>query len=380
MKDFISSQEASSLICLPSQSDPDICDDIAHEGMLIGLTERLNLPFMLHPQDLVNPHILICGMTGGGKTFLARSIISRAHAQCGFNFLVIDFTGEYSAAAMAVGAISSQPEDAFGKDQCSVYMDLRALPESEKIDAAARAFDAAARAMRVRRSARQVFILIDEAWKLIDKNRGLETIIREGRKYSVGLITSSQILHDTSQSILSNMATIFIFKTTNARSLDAFSKSFGLSDKELARVADLDRGSCIAVQLRRSGARSVFVIRKVISIRETEPISIMGRMSMKISVTEFDSLVADLCGEEKISALREKAPGGQIGLADLIIAMMDSGADRRRMLPRLQKIGFGNSELADAFAVAIHLRETQSGIAPGTSRAGFLAGDANGSK
>ncbi len=380
MKDLISSHEASSLICLPSQSEPDICENADHEGMLIGLSERLNLPVMLHPQDLVNPHMLICGMTGGGKTFLARSIISRAHAQCGFNFIVIDFTGEYSGIAEAIGASSSQPQDAFGKEQCSVYINLHSIPEPKKIDAASNAFDAAAGAMRSRRSSRQVFILIDEAWKLIEKNRSLETIIREGRKYSVGLITSSQLLHDTSQSILSNMATIFIFKTTNARSLDTFSKSFGLSDQELARVADLDRGSCIAIQLRRSGARSVFVIKNVIGIRDTEQISIMGRISMKISVTEFDALVADLCGEGKIAALREQAQASQIGLADLIRAMMENGADRRRVLPRLQRMGFSNAELADAFSAAMHMVESRASARDATNVAAARMGDVNGSK
>ena len=104
MKDLISSQEVSGLVCLPSQCEPDICYDAGHEGILIGVTERLRLPFMLHPEDLVNPHILICGMTGGGKTFLARSIASRAYAECDFNLLIIDFT--------SIANLKELPDDA----------------------------------------------------------------------------------------------------------------------------------------------------------------------------------------------------------------------------------------------------------------------------
>ena len=354
MKDLISSQEVSGLVCLPPQCEPDICYDAGHEGILIGVTERLRLPFMLHPEDLVNPHILICGMTGGGKTFLARSIASRAYAECGFNLLIIDFTGEYFGIAGLIGTAASHPRDVFDKDQCSAYLDLHSLPEREKIDAASDAFDIAAKAMRTRKSARQIFILIDEAWKLIEKNMGLEIIIREGRKYGVGLITSSQLLHDTSQNILSNMATVFVFKTTNSGSLSSLSKCFGLDDRQLGRVADLGRGSCMAIQLRRSGARDAFVVKEVIGIRDTELISIRGKMDMRISVTEFDGIVAELCGKEKIAKLRAQINGNEISLQDLISAMMENGADRRKVLLRLRKIGFENAQLADSFSAAVH--------------------------
>lgn len=358
LKDLIGSQEISALICLPLQKEPEICSGKGHEGFLIGFTERLNLPLMFHIDDLVNPHMLICGMTGGGKTFLARSIASRA-SSCGFNLLIIDFTGEYSVISKSIEmSQSSDPAHVFGYAQCSVYLDLHNLGEQEKATAASHAFDKAASAMRKRDPTRPAFILIDEAWKLIESSKSLEVIIREGRKYGVGLITSSQLLHDTNQNILSNMATLFIFKTTNAKSLDALSKNFGLLGDEVSRIVDLDRGSCLAIQLRRSGARNAFVVKRVAGVRDTSIVSIDGaKMSVKMSVTEFEEMVASLCGRETATMVMADVKNDAIALRELISKMLDHGAKRRMLLLRLQKMGFGNAELADSFSAAISARD-----------------------
>jgi AraC-like DNA-binding protein len=200
-----------------------------------------------------------------------------------------------------------------------------------------------------------VMILIDEAWKLIEKNRGLETVVREGRKYGVGLITSSQLLHDTNTNILSNIATVFIFKTTNGKSLETLSKSFNLSEKELRSIQNLDLGSCFVIQLHKSGMRSAFIIRRIIGIRDTHLIKIKtgAGMEIRISVTEFDEMVASLCGRDKSASVKEAIKENGINLPSLVAKLIENGAERREILMKLQKIGFSNSSIADAFSIAI---------------------------
>ena len=236
------------------------------------------MPAFIDFRNLLNPHILICGMTGGGKTYLAKSLFARMHMFSSSNVLLIDFTGEYLEAASNLQIIKSPGlEGLFGEEQGVMYIDLHELSEREKVAKASEIFDKAAELMRKRghKQKNRVMILIDEAWKLIEKNRGLEIIIREGRKYGVGLITSSQLLHDTSANILSNIATIFIFKTTSSKSLETLSKNFNLAEKELKSIQDLDLGSCFVIQLHKSGVRSAFTIRKVIGIRDTNMIRII---------------------------------------------------------------------------------------------------------
>ena len=76
-------------------------------------------------------------------------------------------------------------------------------------------------------------------------------------------------------------------------------------------------------------------------------------MEIGISVTEFDEMVASLCGRSKLVYVKEKVKENCINLPDLVTKLIENGADRRSILLRLQKMGFGNSSIADAFSIAI---------------------------
>ena len=360
MLDLISSESATNLIRVPVSAEPDLESSTSGsiDGTFLGNTIHLNMPAFLNFGNLLNPHILICGMTGGGKTYLAKSLSVRMHLFSGYNMLLIDFTGEYLEVASNLPGINSlEMERLFGEEQGVMYVDLHELPECDKVAKASELFNKAAELMRKRglKHKNGVMILIDEAWKLIEKNKGLEIVIREGRKYGVGLITSSQLLHDTSTNILSNMATIFIFKTTNSKSLETLSKNFNLSEQELQSIQNLDLGSCFVIQLHKSGVRSAFIIRKIMGIRDTHLIRIKtgAGMEIGISVTEFEEMVASLCGRDKLISVKEEIRENSINLPGLVGKLIENGADRREILLKLQKIGFSNSSIADAFSIAI---------------------------
>lgn len=357
--ELINSQNAANLIQIPISQEPSLQESVRNssDGTLLGNSLGLNMPAFLNFGGLINPHILICGMTGSGKTYLAKSLFARMHMFSDSNALLVDFTGEYSDAASNLPLLKpSDMEGLFGEGRGVIYLDLHLLSEKEKVNKASEIFDRAAILMRRRHGQKnRLMILIDEAWKLIEKNKGLEIIIREGRKYGVGLITSSQLLHDISANVLSNTATLFIFKTTNGRSLETLSRSFNLSQSEIRAIQNLDLGSCLVIQLRSSGARSAFIIRKIIGIRDTNLTMIRTGEDMEIgiSVTEFDEMVASLCGRDRLISVREKVRENSISLPDLIAKLIESGADRRLILIRLQKIGFSNSSIADSFAIAM---------------------------
>ena len=179
----MSSESAANLILMPSirRARPgEQCERII-DGTFLGNTNHLNMPAFLNFGNLLNPHILICGMTGGGKTYLAKSLFVRMHMFSGSNILLIDFTGEYLEAASNLPSISPpEMERLFEEEQGVMYVDLHELPEREKIARASELFDRAAELMRKRglRHKSGVMILIDEAWKLIEKNRGA----RDGHK------------------------------------------------------------------------------------------------------------------------------------------------------------------------------------------------------
>ena len=93
----MSSESAANLILMPVSAEPDLESSASGsiDGTFLGNTNHLNMPAFLNFGNLLNPHILICGMTGGGKTYLAKSLFVRMHMFSGSNILLIDFTGEY---------------------------------------------------------------------------------------------------------------------------------------------------------------------------------------------------------------------------------------------------------------------------------------------
>ncbi len=362
MTTTLNSEEISGLMCMPFQGEPDYESTIGSSGagIFVGNSQRFSMPVFINLETALNPHMLICGMTGGGKTFLARSIVTRLHLFSEASVAVIDFTGEYSS---VVSNLSIESDDGisglFGEPGGIFYMGLHGLKEREKVARASDALDHIAETMRTRKSGfnRRVFVLLDEAWKLVENNRGLEVIIREGRKYGVGLITSSQLLHDTNSNILSNIATIFVFKTTNKSSLERLARSYNLSDADLLRIQNLDMGSCFIIQLHKSGARSAFQVRKVIGIRESEMIGINSGINMEIRIEreKLEAAVGALCGTQKSEILRGITESESIELTKLITQLIGHGADRSDVLGEVKKMGFSDSDIADSFSLALNV-------------------------
>lgn len=72
----------------------------------------------------------------------------------------------------------------------------------------------------------KLIIVADEAWKIAQDDRSdLVQILREGRKYSFSIIVASQNPSDISQTILSNVATLAVFRLMHADFRDSLLKS-----------------------------------------------------------------------------------------------------------------------------------------------------------
>ncbi|MCX8162971.1 MAG: DUF87 domain-containing protein [Candidatus Micrarchaeota archaeon] len=72
----------------------------------------------------------------------------------------------------------------------------------------------------------KLLIVADEAWKIAQDDRSdLVQILREGRKYSFAIIVASQNPSDISPTILSNVATLAVFRLMHADFRDSLLKS-----------------------------------------------------------------------------------------------------------------------------------------------------------
>ena len=80
-------------VCIDSMSEPQA--ESNKVGVYLGNTWIYRTPFYLDTTKLVNPHIIVLGMSGSGKTYFLKGILARSRMYNSSNVLVIDWNGEY---------------------------------------------------------------------------------------------------------------------------------------------------------------------------------------------------------------------------------------------------------------------------------------------
>lgn len=329
-------------------------------GIFIGRSRIYSVPFFLDFESLINPHTFILGMSGGGKTFLMKNLLLKARAVLNSTILVIDFTGEYKSALdlqsekelSAIDPLSYMGEDGYR----TLYFNLSGLREEEKIVAAGNILDEIVRTMRLRSldAEERIFILLDEAWKLLKGDRNLEVIIREGRKYKVGLVLASQLIEDLEVPLLASSGTLFIFKIQNKRSLERLSKNYNLDERTVEEVQDLEVGSCLAIQVHKSGVREAFVISKVVGVSMKRYVGIMiSDIMMEIEEERLGAIIRRLASKDPSALISEISGNRSVELHDLVKKLMLLGANRKAILNSLRELGLEDHEVSNAFAFAI---------------------------
>lgn len=352
----------SNLIYLPADFEPDAFKDYEAclKGVLIGRTETNFKPVILNFDALVNPHVYIAGMTGSGKTYLARSLMLRLCAELNCLVLMIDFTGEHAnIGGQNEVILESNMIEARIREAGSgiLYFGFKELDEKEKVNSASYILDLIVKIMRRRslESDNRIFVILDEAWKLLGRAESLETLIREGRKYGVGLILASQMLDDANRKLVSNTASIFIFRINDRKSLENLAKNYNLNEAHMRKIQNLDVGSCLMVQVYKSELRDIFVVRKVIGITFEKFIMINAgdEMNMEVSMDKLETGIRNLCGDKADVLVSEIRRDNFVELHSVIKKLITSGADRRAVLKLFRDFGMDDTELADAFALAI---------------------------
>lgn len=356
------SEAVSGLFYIPEQTGQSSgkAAAAARNGIFIGSELIHSMPLFLDFDLLMNPHLFILGMSGGGKTFLMRSLLLKMHAALGSIMVVIDFTGEYGIASeLQTEAERSvlDPISYIGEEGYRVlYFNLRELGEHEKVKAAGGILGEVVRVMRSRPlgSDTRIFVLLDEAWKLLRDNAGLRMIIREGRKYKVGLILASQLVEDMELPMLASSAALFIFRIQNRKSLEKLSRNYGLSERTVATVQNLETGSCLAVQVYKTGMREALVLRRVMGVALKRYVGIaIGEIMVEIDEEELGAVIRRLCEKDPSALIAEISASRAIGLRALIAGLMRFGAERKAILGSMRELGIGDYEISDAFAFAM---------------------------
>ena len=64
-------------------------------SIYIGRTKIFNVPFYWTHENVANPHIAVCGISGSGKSYFIKTFLLRSAFVWNSNALIIDWAGEY---------------------------------------------------------------------------------------------------------------------------------------------------------------------------------------------------------------------------------------------------------------------------------------------
>ena len=367
-KNFITgSLFASGIVIIPNTNEHEGNEAIEYSkgGVFVGRSLEHSMPFFLNFRSLLNPHTFILGMSGSGKTYLMKSLMLKIYSLLECRIVVIDLNGEYAELSGMVGDdFPSEPDRLFriedhegNKESYGiVYYDLKNLEEKEKIRRVSNLLNRIDKDMRFCKADGnlRIFIFLDEAWKFLKEKNSLESIVREGRKYGVGLVMASQMIEDIDIPMLYNSAVLFVFRIQNKNSLNKLSKSYELDEKTLSKIQNLEVGGCFVVQTHKSKRRDAFFIKQVIGVKLRNYLIILfGDDMVEVEYSRFRKMVDELAREDPSDLMRRISAEKEIELSYLVTYLIKLKADRRKILRCLIKLKIPEEDISDAFAIAI---------------------------
>ncbi len=336
--------------------------DVEENGVYIGKTMTYRMPFALNPEKLMNPHVAVLGMTGSGKTYFIKGYITRMRLQMGTSLLVVDWNGEYDEVISYLEGkiIRLMPGDCVERSVLSE--EVVSINLSEVKDDKQRKLIVAditdlvikqLHDMKIDDKKKRLFLL-DEAWKMLGETSKLGQLFREGRKYGVGVIVSTQLLNDINNEILANAATILIFKMQNAQDYALLVDSGLVPANFMSTLSELDVGSCmirLAHKGSENGHTNIFIKRVSgvsISVYELRG----DRMQIKISRARFleiaELVISNPESRNKLVAFME-ANERSLDLGTLIWSLRKNGSDRVDVVAFLRMIGFDDVSIIKAY-------------------------------
>ncbi len=322
-------------------------------GIFIGRSEKFNIPFLLGKENLLNLHTFIFGSTGSGKSYLMKSMITRIISETNSKLAIVDITGEYKQIVdyFGISEYEINPEEFLLSNVRLAYYNISNFNEIKKVEEAEHIISSLIEGMRKRGIGQKesALIFLDEAWKLLLKSNTIDILLREGRKYNVGAVLASQLIEDIDPSMLSNIATIFVFRLQNRKSLDIVQKNYFISDEKIAKLQELPQGSCMAIQTYKDKSTASFFIGKVAgsSMPKHFYLKCGGKM---IEISEYQIKKALNSMGYSEAKLLQRISGEEVKVSDLIRLLYEAGLDKNSILRFLRFIGLKDQIIADSFA------------------------------
>lgn len=200
-------------------------------------------------------------------------------------------------------------------------------------------------------------IVLDETWRLIKNSEDIGILFREGRKYGFCVAVATQLVNDINNEILSNAATIFLFRLQSENDYKLLVDSGVINENDKQKLTQLSVGSCmISIVLKEnSGVISKFFLQRTDGINVQTYVIKSGLMKRIVSYRVFsESIEKLLVSNEAKTKIAYFVASSNNELEDttLLKFLINLKIGRPEIVYCLRSLGLTDMEIANSYANA----------------------------
>lgn len=204
--------------------------EITHPEFKLGNIPNTFLPSIINLEEAVSHHTALLGITGSGKSFLAREIINSLN-DCGTKVICIDFTGEWKK-SMDLQSLNRENLDEFLNPENNQIglVELPSMSNTVAVIESTESFISTifnkAKEAYESGNPMKICLVLEEAHTIIPEANFLGVndfnskavvnkmgqVALQGRKYGVGLFVIAQRTANVSKTVLTQCNTIICFQ------------------------------------------------------------------------------------------------------------------------------------------------------------------------
>lgn len=194
----------------------------------LGVIPKTNIPSVINLHDAISHHIALIGVTGSGKSFLARELIKELMQDT--KIICVDFTGEYAKHFQNFYPLNKNEIKNFIQSNESIGMfELSSISNTKDVLTQTQSFiEAVFEYAKNQQTSQRICLVLEEAHTIVPETSFLGDlgeygsskalvnkmgqVALQGRKYGVGLMVIGKRTANISKTILTQCNTMICFQ------------------------------------------------------------------------------------------------------------------------------------------------------------------------
>lgn len=196
-------------------------------------------------------------------------------------------------------------------------------------------------------------IVLDETWRLVKNSEEVGILFREGRKYGFSIIVATQLASDISNEVLSNAASVFLFRMQNDSDYRLLAESGIINESDRKRIMQLPVGGCmVSMALKEdNGVVTKFFIRRTEGVPVNDYMLKGGNMQRIVPHRLFSDstkrLLVSSETKERIANFLANS-NNEVDSAAFVKFLISLGIERPEIFFYLRRLGLNDAEIVGA--------------------------------